>query len=47
MNKIRSKISVMPIVTANRTALESKAEKRRKRRESLALNPNDLDALNE
>ena len=47
LSQIRSSIKILPIVNSTRTNIESKIEKRRRRRESLAINPNDFDALNE
>ena len=47
LGQIRSSIKILPIVNSTRTNIESKMEKRRRRKESLAINPNDFDALNE
>lgn len=47
LSQIRSSIKILPIVNSTRTNIESKMEKRRRRKESLAINPNDFDALNE
>lgn len=47
LSQIRSSIKILPVVNTTRSNIESKMENRRKRRQSLALNPNDFDALDE
>ena len=47
LSQIRSSIKILPVINSTRSNIESKMENRRKRKQSLALNPDDIEALDE